>query len=94
MTAGRSRLRMWHIRSESDRWIACITAKGGSFTAVDRVEVRDRLTVVVHTKQPDAGLLFNMSDGLFGVVPRGSGRDFGLHPVGLGPVPFCERGSG
>jgi peptide/nickel transport system substrate-binding protein len=67
-----------------------VTAKGGSFASVDRVEVRDRLTVVVHMKRPDAGLLFNMSDGLFGVVPRGSGKDFGLHPVGSGPFKFVS----
>jgi peptide/nickel transport system substrate-binding protein len=67
-----------------------LTAKGGSFAAVDRVEVRDRLTVVVRMKRPDAGLLFNMSDGLFGVVPRGSGKDFGLHPVGSGPFKFVS----
>src|SRR5271170_3204874 len=67
-----------------------VTAKGGSFATVDRVEVRDRLTVVVRMKRPDAGLLFNMSDGLFGVVPRGSGKDFGLRPVGSGPFKFVS----
>src|SRR5271170_4870722 len=67
-----------------------VTAKGGNFAAIERVEVPDRLTVVVRTKRPDAGLLFNMSDGLFGVVPRGSGRDFGLHPVGSGPFRFVS----
>jgi peptide/nickel transport system substrate-binding protein len=67
-----------------------ITAKAGNFAAVDRVEARDRLTVVVRMKRPDAGLLFNMSDGLFGVVPRGSGKDFGLHPVGSGPFKFVS----
>src|SRR5229473_5401167 len=67
-----------------------VTAKGGNFAAVDRAEARDRLTVVVRMKRPDAGLLFNMSDGLFGVVPRGSGKDFGLHPVGSGPFKFVS----
>src|SRR5271170_3273019 len=65
-----------------------VTAKGGGFAAVDKVEAKDRLTVGVHMKRPDAGLLFNVSDGLFGVVPRGSGKDFGLHPVGSGPFRF------
>jgi peptide/nickel transport system substrate-binding protein len=67
-----------------------VTAKGGSFAAVDRAEARDRLTVVVHMKRPDAGLLFNLSDGLFGVVPRGAGKDFGLHPVGSGAFKFVS----
>src|SRR5260370_4343125 len=42
-------------------------------------------------KRPGAGLLFNMSDGLFGVVPRGSGKDFGLHAVGAGYFKFVSE---
>jgi peptide/nickel transport system substrate-binding protein len=67
-----------------------VTAKSGSFATVDRAEAKDRLTVVVHMRRPDAGLLFNVSDGLFGVVPRGSGRDFGLHPIGSGAFRFVS----
>jgi peptide/nickel transport system substrate-binding protein len=78
----------WTIRSMIDDTL--ITAKAGAFASVQRVEVPDRLTLVLHLKHPDAGLLFNMSDGLFGVVPRGAGRDFGLHPIGSGPFKFVS----
>jgi peptide/nickel transport system substrate-binding protein len=83
---------VWTIESLIDPKLAgLISAKSGNFAAVDRVEARDRLTVVVHMKRPDAGLLFNLSDGLFGVVPRGAGSDFGLHPVGSGPYRFVSE---
>jgi peptide/nickel transport system substrate-binding protein len=83
---------VWTLESLIDPKVAgLITSKGGNFGAVDRAEARDRLTVVVHMKRPDAGLLFNMSDGLFGVVPRGAGSDFGLHPVGSGPYRFVSQ---
>lgn len=78
----------WTIRSMIDGTL--ITAKGGAFASVDRIDTPDRLTVVVHLKYPDPGLLFNLSDGLFGVVPRGAGKDFGLHPVGSGPYRFVS----
>ena len=67
-----------------------VTGKSGNFASVLKAEVHDRLTVVVHMKRPDEGLLFNMSDGLFGVVPKGAGRDFGLHPIGTGPFEFVS----
>jgi peptide/nickel transport system substrate-binding protein len=83
---------VWTIESLIDAKLAgLITAKSGAFAAVERAEARDRLTVVVRMKRPDAGLLFNMSDGLFGVVPRGAGSDFGLHPVGSGPFRFVSQ---
>src|ERR1019366_9625220 len=83
---------VWTIESLIDpRLAGLISAKSGNFAAVDRVEARDRLTVVVHMKRQDAGLLFNLSDGLFGVVPRGAGSDFGFHPVGSGPYKFVSQ---
>ncbi len=78
----------WTVRSMVDGTL--VTAKGGAFRDVERVETPDRLTVVFRLRRPDAGLLFNMSDELFGVGPRGSGRDFGLHPVGSGPFRFLS----
>lgn len=67
-----------------------ITSKAGSFASVDHADARDRLTVVIHLKHPDAGLLFNMSDGLFGVVPNGAAGDFGSHPIGTGAFRFVS----
>jgi peptide/nickel transport system substrate-binding protein len=79
----------WSIRSMNDGTL--ITSKAGSFKSVTAIEVRDRLTVVVRTGRPEPGLLFNLSDGLFGIVERGAGREEGLHPVGTGPFRFVNQ---
>lgn len=79
----------WSIRSMTDG--ALTTAKGGSFTGVTAIEARDPLTVVVHTSHAEASLLFNLSDGLFGVVEKGAGREEGMHPVGTGPFRFVSQ---
>lgn len=79
----------WSIRSMSDGTL--VTAKGGAFASVESVQVTGPLAVTVHTRGPDAGLLFNLSDGLFGVVESGAGRDEGLHPVGTGPFHFVSQ---
>ena len=49
-----------------------ITSKSGNFASVDHTEAPDPTTVIVHLKRPDSSLLFNLSDGLFGVVPFGT----------------------
>lgn len=79
----------WSIQSMTSG--ALVTSKAGAFAQVVSVESRDPLTVIVHTKEPDAALLFNLSDGLFGVVENGAGRDEGLHPVGTGPFRFVDQ---
>jgi peptide/nickel transport system substrate-binding protein len=78
----------WTINSLIDG--SLITSKSGAFGAVQKAEVRDRLTVVVRMKRADASLLFNMSDGLFGVVPKGAGKELGRHPIGSGPFKFVS----
>ena len=47
--------------------------------------------MVIHLKQPDAALLWNLSDGAIGIVPAGSGRDFAFHPIGSGPFRFVSQ---
>ncbi|MGA8939534.1 MAG: ABC transporter substrate-binding protein [Acidobacteriaceae bacterium] len=79
----------WSIRSMTNG--AIITAKGGAFKAITAVDTPDPLTVIVHTSTPLPSLLFNLSDGLFGVVEKGAGADEGLHPIGSGPFRFVSQ---
>lgn len=79
----------WSIKSMIDGTL--ITAKGGNLAGITSVTPTGPLTVTVKTKQPDDSLLFNLSDGLFGIVERGAGRDEGLHPVGTGPFEFVSQ---
>jgi peptide/nickel transport system substrate-binding protein len=79
----------WSIRSMTNG--ALITAKGGAFAGITAVDVPDPLTVVVHTSAPLPSLLFNLSDGLFGVVEDGARANEGLRPIGSGPFRFVSQ---
>jgi len=79
----------WSIRSITNG--AIITAKAGAFKSITAIETPDPLTVIVHTSTPQPSLLFNLSDGLFGVVEVGAARDEGLHPIGSGPFRFVSQ---
>ncbi len=70
---------------------AIITAKSGAFNKVDHVDAPNPATCIVHLKQPDPFLLWNLSDGAIGIVPNGSGKDFWQHPVGTGPFRFVSQ---
>lgn len=69
---------------------ALLSSKSGAFANVARADARGTETVLIHMKAVDASLLFNLSDGLFGVVPRGADIDFGRHPVGSGAFRFVS----
>ncbi len=67
-----------------------ITAKSGAFAKIDRIDTPDPATVVITLKKPDPFLLWNLSDGAIGIVPYGSGKSFGQHPIGTGPYRFIS----
>lgn len=79
----------WSIKSMVDGTL--ITPKGDNLGDIASVIATGPLTVTVKTAEPYDGLLFNLSDGLFGIVERGAGRDEGLHPIGTGPFEFVSQ---
>ncbi|MGC1783222.1 MAG: ABC transporter substrate-binding protein [Acidobacteriaceae bacterium] len=70
---------------------AVLTAKYQAFRNISEIDTPDANTAVIHLKQPDAALLWNVSDGAIGIVPYGSGKDFQRHPIGTGPFSFVSQ---
>jgi peptide/nickel transport system substrate-binding protein len=68
-----------------------ISVKSQTYRNVDHVDAPDSLTAVFHMKKQDVALLWNLSDGAIGIVPAGSGRDFGRRPIGSGPFRFVSQ---
>ncbi len=76
----------WTVQSLLNRTL--VSAKSGSFRSIASIDIPDRLTLILHLNHPDPSLLFNLSGGLFGIVPRGSGPELAQHPIGSGPFVF------
>ena len=68
-----------------------ITLKTSAFKFIDRVETPDDFTLLIHVTEPNATLLWSLSEGAFGIVPYGSGKDFNRNPVGSGPFRFVRH---
>jgi peptide/nickel transport system substrate-binding protein len=79
----------WTLDSMRDHSI--LTSKYQAYRNVASIDAPDPETVVIHMKQPDAALLWNLSDGALGIVPYGSGRDFQARPIGTGPFRFVSQ---
>ncbi len=67
-----------------------ITLKTTTYALIDRIEAPDDSTLVVHLSEPDGTLLYNVSDGAFGIVPFGSDKKFNSNPIGSGPFRFVR----
>ena len=67
------------------------TLKTTTYKLVERVDAPDDATVIIHLSEPDGTLLYNVSEGAFGIVPYGSGKPFNRHPIGSGPFTFISQ---
>jgi peptide/nickel transport system substrate-binding protein len=67
-----------------------LTTKTTVYQYIDHIDAPDGATVVFHLKQPQATLLWNLSDGAIGIVPYGSGAELAQHPIGSGPFEFVS----
>jgi len=68
-----------------------VSGKTGAYKQVASVDAPDSKTIVLHLKAPDPALLWNLSSGALGVVPKGSGREFAQHLTGTGPFQFVSQ---
>jgi peptide/nickel transport system substrate-binding protein len=66
------------------------STKAATYRFVDHIDAPDDFTVIFHMKEPDAALLWNVSDGAIGIVPYGAGNEMTTHPMGSGPFQFVR----
>jgi peptide/nickel transport system substrate-binding protein len=79
----------WTLDSVRDG--SLITLKTTTYKLVERVDAPNDATVIIHLSEPDGTLLYNISDGAFGIVPYGSGKQFNRNPIGSGPFTFVSQ---
>jgi peptide/nickel transport system substrate-binding protein len=79
----------WTLDSVRDGSLT--TLKATTYNLIDRVDAPDDSTLIIHLSEPDGTLLYNVSEGAFGIVPYGSGKPFNRRPIGSGPFAFVSQ---
>jgi peptide/nickel transport system substrate-binding protein len=67
-----------------------LSTKTATYRYVERIDAPDDFTVVFHLKEPNATLLWNLSEGAVGIVPYGTLDEITAKPVGSGPFKFVS----
>src|ERR1019366_3228280 len=66
------------------------STKSAAYRFVDRVDAPDEFSVVFHLKEPNATLLWNLSEGAIGIVPYRTLEEITRNPMGSGPFKFVS----
>jgi peptide/nickel transport system substrate-binding protein len=66
------------------------STKSAAYRFVDHIDAPDEFTVVFHLKEPNATLLWNLSEGASGIVPYGTLDEGAGKPIGSGPFRFVS----
>ena len=77
------------FRSILDGAVKSIKA-GHPYNLITSIDTPDAETVVFKLKEPYAPFLWNLANGVIGIVPDGAAADFNQQPIGSGPFQFVR----
>jgi peptide/nickel transport system substrate-binding protein len=66
------------------------TKAGHPYNLITSIETPDTYTVVFRLKEAYGSFLWNVTSDVIGIIPYGSGRDFGRRLIGSGPFKFVR----
>jgi len=64
---------------------------GHPYNLIREIDTPDQQTVIFKLKEPFAPFLWNLANGVIGIIPEGSPSDFNRHPIGSGPFEFVRH---